>query len=138
MSDRQREANLVGLSIQEAAISKSLDQAERRAENRCPEHDSNNRFWTKVDELLLQQEAILEKIDKCNKETQAKEDIFQDDINKNNLIDSAMGSNVLEELAIDTDNVLNNGEEKSNETNGNGGRKATMKRKRVSERTKSK
>ena len=43
-ADRQREATLVGLSIEEAAISRQIAQTEKRAEVRFPDYDSENVF----------------------------------------------------------------------------------------------
>ena len=65
-TDRQRESNMVGLSIEEAAISRLIKQAERRAEARCAEYDPGNKFWKKVDDLLQKQDEIMLKMTMYN------------------------------------------------------------------------
>ena len=66
MFDRQRESALVGFFIEEGAISRQIEQAERRAESRCPEYDPNNIFWQRVDSLLEQQENVLKQMREFN------------------------------------------------------------------------
>ena len=61
-ADRQREVNWVGLSIEEASISRQIQLAERRAEARCAEYDPSNIFWKKVDMLMERQDAALQKM----------------------------------------------------------------------------
>jgi len=43
--DRQRESRIVGFSIEEAALSRQVESAERRAALRCPEYDPVNIHW---------------------------------------------------------------------------------------------
>ena len=45
MLDRKREATMVSFSVEEGVISRQLEQAERRAESRCPEYDAGNVFF---------------------------------------------------------------------------------------------
>ena len=66
MLDRQKESTLVGFSIEESAVSRLIEQAERRAEVRCPTYNSNNLYWQKVDLLLEKQETILTKMHDFN------------------------------------------------------------------------
>ena len=58
-NDRQRESLIVGLSIEEAALSNSIEKAEKRAEMRCGEYDPSNIFWKKVDALIEKHEEVL-------------------------------------------------------------------------------
>ena len=51
MIDRKIETAIVALSIEETAVTKQLAMAESRAERRCPEYDSENIFWKRVDAL---------------------------------------------------------------------------------------
>jgi len=44
MSDRQRETSIVAFSIEDSMISKQLEQAERRADLRCSQYDTENLF----------------------------------------------------------------------------------------------
>ena len=48
---RSRESVLMGLCIQEAALTKQIDRAGRMAERRAPNYmdDVNNKWWMKVD-----------------------------------------------------------------------------------------
>ena len=66
MSDRQREAAIVGFSVEEGMISRQLEQAERRAESRCPQYDATNVYWKKVDTLMEKQDGVLRRIEVYN------------------------------------------------------------------------
>ena len=66
MSDRQRESTIVAFSVEEGMISRQLEQAERRAESRCPDYDATNIFWIKVDRLMEKQEGCLKRIEEYN------------------------------------------------------------------------
>lgn len=68
--DRKRECNLVGYCIEEAALARQIESAERRASVRCPDYDPNNIYWQKVDGLLLKQDELLKQISTFNKEEQ--------------------------------------------------------------------
>ena len=50
--DRNKESKIVGLCIEESAISRQIVQAEKRAEMRCPQYDAGNLYWKRVHELL--------------------------------------------------------------------------------------
>ena len=67
MNDRKKESILVGISIEEAAISRLIEAAERRAEMRCKEYNQSNKFWQKVDELMVKQEDIMKRMEEFNK-----------------------------------------------------------------------
>ena len=60
--DRQRESRIVGFSIEEAALSRQVEAAERRATLRCPEYDPINIHWQRVDALIEEQEFVLSRI----------------------------------------------------------------------------
>ena len=59
--DRSRESVLMGLCVQEAALTKQIDRAERMAERLAPDDvdDPNNKWWVKVNNLIHKQELIL-------------------------------------------------------------------------------
>ena len=65
-SDRHRESVMVGLSIEEAALSNSIEKAEKRAETRGGEYNAANTFWKKVDALVEKHELVLQKISDFN------------------------------------------------------------------------
>ena len=46
-NDRQRESLIVGLSIEEAALSNSIEKAEKRAEIRCGDYDPSKKILEK-------------------------------------------------------------------------------------------
>ena len=60
-NDRSRESRLMGLCVQEQALTNQIDRAERIAERMAPNdmENINNRWWKKVDNLMKQQEAIV-------------------------------------------------------------------------------
>jgi len=66
MLDRQRETSIVAFLIEESMIANQLEQAERRAELRCPQYDTTNIFWKKVNKLSEKQEAVLQQIEELN------------------------------------------------------------------------
>ena len=60
--DRQRESMIVAFAVEESAISRHIEQAERRAEMRCKKYDAANPYWSTVDRLLEKQEIILQRM----------------------------------------------------------------------------
>ena len=69
MLDRRNETSIVALSIEESAIGRQLDAAERRAELRCGVYSSDNVHWQRVDALIEDQQRVMERIRTFNKET---------------------------------------------------------------------
>ena len=67
-NDRGRESILMGLCIQEHALTKQIDRAERMADRRAPESmdDLSNKWWKKVDDLIKDQEKVISKIAEIN------------------------------------------------------------------------
>ena len=67
-NDRGRESILMGLCIQEHALTKQIDRAERMADRRAPESmdDLSNKWWKKVDDLIKEQEKVISKIAEIN------------------------------------------------------------------------
>ena len=53
--DRHNETSIVALSIEDSAIGRQLDAAEKRAELRCGDYSSNNVYWQRVDALIEDQ-----------------------------------------------------------------------------------
>ena len=66
LMDRQRESTMVGLSIEEAALSRQIESAERRAGMRCPIYDASNVHWKRVDTLVDEQDKVLQRIRNFN------------------------------------------------------------------------
>ena len=66
MVDKQTEAVLVVLSMEESALGRKIESAERRAERRCAIYDSSNIYWKNVDELLEMQQHVIKKISDLN------------------------------------------------------------------------
>ena len=66
MIDRKNEVAMVALTLEESAMSKLIEAAERRAAQRCPEYNPENPFWKKVDSLLVEQEKLMAKISGFN------------------------------------------------------------------------
>ena len=60
-TDRSRESRLMGLCVQEQALTKQIDRAERIAEKMAPDEIENmdNKWWKKVHILMKQQEEII-------------------------------------------------------------------------------
>ena len=75
MLDRKHDSVLVGLSVEENALTKQIEAAERRAMSRCKEYDANNVYWKKVDILLTDQDKLLLKIRKFNEQMMSEEAI---------------------------------------------------------------
>ena len=95
--DRNKERQLVGLSIEISAISRQIIQAEKRAEMRCSEYDPENIHWQRVDNLLQLQADTTKKLNRLYNED--NEDNFEEvdgivgaetkmDVNKNTNIDN--------------------------------------------------
>ena len=66
MLDRKHEVAMVALSLEESAMTKMVDASERRAMQRCPDYDSNNQYWKKVDGMLKDQDLLMVKIRNFN------------------------------------------------------------------------
>ena len=66
MIDRNNEVAMVALTLEESAMSKLIEAAERRATQRCPEYNPDNPFWKKFDSLLVDQEKLMAKISGFN------------------------------------------------------------------------
>lgn len=62
MLERKTDSVLVGLSVEQSALKDQVEAAERRAASRCPEYNSTNVYWIKVDSLLDDQDKLLAKI----------------------------------------------------------------------------
>ena len=52
LDHQKNQTYLVGLSIQESAMSRQVRQCENRAANRCPVYDSENIHWKVADDLI--------------------------------------------------------------------------------------
>lgn len=66
MMDRKHEVAMVALSLEESAMGKMVEAAERRAMQRCPTYDRSNEYWMKVDAMLKDQDQLMEKIKSFN------------------------------------------------------------------------
>ena len=66
MLDRKHEVAMVALSLEEGSMSNLVEAVERRAAQRCPKYNKSNVYWKKVDQLLLEQEELMEKIRNFN------------------------------------------------------------------------
>ena len=62
LEHEKNETLLVGLSIQEAALGRQLESAEARAQSRCPKYKSTNPYWSRVDELVLKHDELVNTI----------------------------------------------------------------------------
>ena len=144
--DRNRESKMVGLCIEEGAISRQIVQAEKRAEARCSDYDPDNVYWQRVDQLLKMQQEITDRISRVNSEEEAAvvEEIpkmHKDNENVARLEDSAVTS----EIAVGSDSSDDIGSqsntkigEESNESNTNTGKGIDNERKRNSTKQKTK
>ena len=67
-TDISRESMLVGLSIQESALSRQIQQAEDRAICLCPDDKQTHSsvHWKRVDALIKRQFEVMEKISEIN------------------------------------------------------------------------
>ena len=67
-TDRSRESRLMGLCVQEQALTKQIDRAEKIAEKLAPNdmENMNNKWWKKVYTLIQQQEEIVLKMASLN------------------------------------------------------------------------
>ena len=68
-NDRSRESIIMGLCVQEAALTKQIDRAERMAERLAPNDidNINNKWWNKVNFLINEQEKIIIQMAVLNK-----------------------------------------------------------------------
>jgi len=57
---------MVALSLEQSAMTKLIEAAERRASQRCKEYDGENFYWKKVDDLLADQDKLMTKIRSFN------------------------------------------------------------------------
>ena len=64
--DRIAEAAIVAISVEESAIARQVEAAEKRAIQRYPEYNADNYFWKRSDELLQRQEDIMQEIREMN------------------------------------------------------------------------
>jgi hypothetical protein len=55
---------LVGLSIQESAVSRQVESAKARATTHCHKYDKNNLYWKIVDELIVKHDELVRSISK--------------------------------------------------------------------------
>ena len=60
--DRKKERSLVSCIAEESALGRQIESAERRAASRCPTYDANNVYWKRVDDLLMRQDKVINKI----------------------------------------------------------------------------
>ena len=69
-NDRSRESVFMGLCVQEAALTKQIDRAERMAERLAPNDVDNpqNKWWNKVNSLIEKQERIIIQMADLNKD----------------------------------------------------------------------
>ena len=67
-NDRSRESVFMGLCVQEAALTKQIDRAERMAQRFAPDdvEDPNNKWWSKLNELIIKQESIIKQMENLN------------------------------------------------------------------------
>ena len=67
LKQAEKESTLVALSIQQDRLMQQILHAENRAEKRCPEYEKGDPNWQAVDELLLEQKAVMAQIKSfCN------------------------------------------------------------------------
>ena len=94
-NDRSRESILMGLCCQEQALTKQIDRAERIAERFAPNDidDVNNKWWNKVNSLLMKQENIIIQMATLNQKA----------IDKNDKVE-----NETENLSANSNSVLTN------------------------------
>ena len=59
LDHQKNQPYLVGLSIQESAMSRQVRQCENRAANRCPVYDSNNMHWKVADDLIAKHNELV-------------------------------------------------------------------------------
>ena len=105
-TDRSRESILMGLCVQEAALTKQIDRAERMAERLAPDdiEDVNNKWWNKVKNLIHKQELIVTEMAKLNNNA-----IVRNKGGSNNSLNSNKDSSTLtkssSESFIETSNI---------------------------------
>ena len=59
LDHQKNQTYLVGLSIQESAMSRQVQQCEIRAANRCPVYDSKNKHWKVADDLIAKHNELV-------------------------------------------------------------------------------
>ena len=64
LKHQMNETKIVALSIEEAAIGRQVSAAEVRAQQRCPEYDSSNDHWKRVDLLIKDHDKVIDSIRK--------------------------------------------------------------------------
>ena len=105
-NDRGRESILMGLCIQESALTKQIDRAERMADRRAPDDmdDLSNKWWKKVDDLIKEQEKVIDKIADINSKAmgtvvkggEKNQSSINDITNDNSLLTSELTNTLLE------------------------------------------
>ena len=106
---RSRESVLMGLCIQEAALTKQIDRAERMAERRAPNYmdDVNNKWWMKVDELVKEQDNVVGRIAEINSNAMDKQkegnnkSQRSNKISKNDLLTTELGGTMLKASQVE-------------------------------------
>ena len=108
---RGRESILMGLCIQEQALTKQIDRAERMADRRALDamDDLSNKWWKKVDDLIKEQEKVIDKIADINSKamgTLAKggeenQSSINDVTNNNSLLTSELSNTLLKASQVE-------------------------------------
>ena len=62
LEHQKNQSFLVSLSIQESAMSRQIEAAEKRAMIRCPTYDANNVHWKLADDLALEHQVLVKSI----------------------------------------------------------------------------
>ena len=110
-NDRGRESILMGLCIQESALTKQIDRAERMADRRAPDDmdDLSNKWWKKVDDLIKEQEKVINKIAEINSKAmctvakggQHNQTSINDDLSNNSLLTSELSNTLLKASQVE-------------------------------------
>ena len=108
---RGRESILMGLCIQEQALTKQIDRAERMADRRAPDamDDLSNKWWKKVDDLIKEQEKVINKIAEINSKAmctvakggQHNQTSINDDLSNNSLLTSELSNTLLKASQVE-------------------------------------
>jgi len=86
MLDRRNVTSIIALSIEERAIARQLEAAEKRAVLRCHTYSKNNVHWQRVDTLIEDQQCVMDRIKSFNiaKSAQLKDPKVSEFLNQPN------------------------------------------------------
>ena len=93
LNTQKQEVAIAGLGMRNSILDAQINRYERMAERKCPVYDPLDPSWIKVNELLEQQSAIMNSIDKLTNSITPSTDNVNTEKNENTVIDLSSNDN---------------------------------------------